>query len=971
MKKPFYLVGLAALALAGCSDNDFLGGADSGIVTSKGNGEISFAASAKNITRAGEISGKDAADKLGGQFMVYGYKSAAVHAETEKTFGEANLSAVFPFYRVNYVDNSAYSTESNSHSWEYVGGGADYITNPVSVNSGPADLSIEQSIKYWDYAANHYDFLAWAIKDQNEASLEALNTNKDIANKTYNLLFNTPSAASLGNVYVANRVTIVGSTDKNENPADEPNYTTGATGRDDANKYGNYVLFNFRNMAAKVRIGIYETIPGYSVSDVKFYHSSTLGTGLANTGADHMKDAYEAGATAATATLFDNSGVTSFATGGKLAVAYKDYDTSDAVNSNVAVAYSSPSESENFITFGNLTRFQGPEKKEADGEYIGRNSAQATMSVGKIIGENYSYVFPKDGSEMNLQVDYTLTSIDGSGEVIKIKGANAKIPASFTNWLSNYAYTYLFKISDNTNGSSGTPGSNPAGLYPITFDALVVDMVDANTQETITEVARTSSITTYQKGSEVTKESEYKATTPISVVVDGGVALTGKIALYEVKNLGTEKTSEEVIANYANNKVVLTDITSNLTIKDVYAGADGNNQTVGTNMVAEFEPVAGYNYAVKYTAGAGVETWKYIKVAPTASHTETYAISAATTVNVGGTNTFSITGSYNGAGSYPVLGAAKALTSTNTKLIFSENAGTITVNAASDALAADATSGTATVKLNGVAPTNNEITIQGWTLSDATVVACATTGNTLNLKLNGTNNTTPVNVADFKTSHSGITVTAASGSTVTYSVDKDVPAGAYTIKYENAVGDITVKTYTLTAAPTIINGTGTTSAITLANQAITSDSSIDLTNDNTSAGAVATGTATDGSIAYTYTAGATSGISKISYANASCTVEVTHFAVRVSKAILHDKSDIDATAGNIVANGSTISEDVVYVEFTSDGAKTSANLTVEGTGAKIEAAGSKGLYKLTMASGSTTITYKYKGQTFTLWTGTK
>jgi hypothetical protein len=694
-----------------------------------------------------------------------------------------------------------------------------------------------------------------------------------------------------------------------------------------------------------------------------------------------MKDAYEAGATSATATLFDTQAdytsptVKSFATGGKLAVAYKDYDAGDAVNSNVAVAYTSASESESFITFGNLTRFQGAEKKEAAGEYIGRNSTQATMSTGKIqpTAENnyYTYVFPKDASEMNLQVDYTLTSIDGSGETIKVKGAHAKVPAGFTNWLSNYAYTYLFKISDNTNGQSGIPGTDPAGLYPITFDALVVDMVDANREETITEVARLSSITTYQKGSEVTAESEYKATTPISVVVDGGVELTSaNIALYAVKNLGSEPTTEEVIANYANNKVVLTDITTgNLTIKNVYAGADGNDHTVGTNMVAEFAPVAGYNYAVKYTPDTGIPTWKYIKVATTGTPTQAYTISAAPTVNVGGTQTFAMTATYNGSGSYPVYGAAKGLVATNDKLIFSEDAGTITVKAPSDALAADAANGTATVKLEGVAPAANTITIQGWTLTDATV-ACATTGNTVTLKLNGADNSAAVTLANFKTSHEGIEVTAASGATVTYKVAASVPAGTYTITYENAVATITVKPYTLTASPTIINGTGATSAITLANDIAEAVDEVTLANDNTSAGTVDETSA--GSA--TYTAGATSGISTLSYANASCTVEVTHFAVRVSKKIKHDNSDLDpGTAdANMVASGGTTGQATVYVEFTSDGAKTSAALAVTGTDAKIQSAGSKGLYKLTMASsGTTEVKYTYKGQTFTLWSGTK
>ena len=972
MKTSNYLiVAFAALALVGCSDNDFLGTGSGPESARQGNGEISFAAGAKNVTRAGEISGKDAADKLGGQFMVYGYKSAAAHTETEATFSADALSQVFPFYRVNYVDNSAYSSESNTHSWEYVGAGDKYTTNPVSVNGADAEMPVEQSIKYWDWAANHYDYLAWAIKDPNEASIEALNTNKDLTSSTkvYNLLFNTPSAASLGNVYVANRVTIINSQSATNPVGDEPTYTTGKTGRDDANKYGNYVLFNFRNMAAKVRIGIYETIPGYSVSDVKFYHSPKMGTTLANTGADHMSSTYEAGASAATTTLFDTQDdyesptTKSFATGGKLAVAYKDY-SSDPVNSNVAVAYTSASESNEFITFGDLTRFQGPEKNEANGSYIGRNSTQATMSTGKIkpIEENnyYTYVFPKDGSDMNLWVDYTLTSIDGSGEIIKVKGAHAVVPAGFTNWLSNYAYTYLFKISDNTNGQSGIPGTDPAGLYPITFDALVVDMVDANREETITEVARLSSITTYQKGSEVTEESEYKATTPISVVVDNGVDLSGKITLYAVKNLGSEPTTEEVIANYAKNKIVLTDITTgNLTIKNVYAGADGNDHTVGTNMVAEFVPVAGYNYAVKYASGSGIPTWKYIKVAATGTPTQAYTISAAPTVNVGGTQTFTMTATYNGSGSYPVYGAAKGLVADNNKLIFSENNGTITVNAPSDALGADVANGSAIVELEGVAPAANTITIHGWTLSDATV-ACASTGNEVTLKLNGENNSATIATTAFKTSHNGITVTGVAAEKVTYSVDASVPAGEYTIKYENAVATITVQTYSFDANAYYINGIGNTANVTLKlnNVAVSTATAIASSKET-----VAAGVSTNASGVATFTSGA-KGVTTLSKGNATATLEVTDFKVEVKDGIQQDGSDISGTAKTAgTVNGK------LYVKLM-DGSNRITSSALTASAGTLQSVGSVGLYKLTLpaSAGTVTLSYKYKGQTFTLAT---
>ncbi len=103
---------------------------------------------------------------------------------------------------------------------------------------------------------------------------------------------------------------------------------------------------------------------------------------------------------------------------------------------------------------------------------------------------------------LNLKVDYTLLSTDGSTETITVTGANAKVPKEYASWKSGYAYTYIFKISQNTNGLTN-PSAGPAGLWPITFDAVVMNDEVDGVQETITTVA-TPSITTYAKGVVVT-----------------------------------------------------------------------------------------------------------------------------------------------------------------------------------------------------------------------------------------------------------------------------------------------------------------------------------------------------------------------------------------------------------------------------------------------------------------------------------
>lgn len=83
-----------------------------------------------------------------------------------------------------------------------------------------------------------------------------------------------------------------------------------------------------------------------------------------------------------------------------------------------------------------------------------------------------------------MKVDYTLISTDDSGETITVKGATVKVSKDYTNWEKNHHYTYIFKITDSTNGSTGGTGT-PSGLNPIVFDAIVSeDLGGSQTTET-------------------------------------------------------------------------------------------------------------------------------------------------------------------------------------------------------------------------------------------------------------------------------------------------------------------------------------------------------------------------------------------------------------------------------------------------------------------------------------------------------
>ncbi len=94
--------------------------------------------SANSITRATGLE-TVLTDK---SFKVWGYKNDAY----DETNGYTSYQTVFPGFIVNWTENSANTTTTNTHGWEYVGQGG----------------TTEQTIKYWDFSAKAYRYFAVA-----------------------------------------------------------------------------------------------------------------------------------------------------------------------------------------------------------------------------------------------------------------------------------------------------------------------------------------------------------------------------------------------------------------------------------------------------------------------------------------------------------------------------------------------------------------------------------------------------------------------------------------------------------------------------------------------------------------------------------------------------------------------------------------------------------------------------------------
>lgn len=485
--KKYIFLAASALTLASCSSDDFLGDTPGNVQSNTS--AINFDGGTGKITRATTQTGADAAKTLGNSYVVYGYKTVNDVPTT-----------VFDHYTIKWKGLKD-KTESNTQGWEYVG------QNPNSLSS--LTTGAEQTIKYWDYSATQYDFVAFSFgtakqgDGEGEVKATAVTTTPKLS---YTL---TGAVNDLAKCFIADRITAKPTVENKKN-----NLLVA---------YKDNVQFNFRSLSTKVTMGIYETIPGYSVKDVKFYSSD-------NTPATDNKP-----------TLYAKDKNIP-AGNGTVTVTFPTTTESETDYNKAHVEFTAAtgSEKSSSIQFGTLSTVKKEKNENTESGFIGRDiTTFSTPKEGN--NKKYEVVIPAKVGALTLKVDYTLESIDGSGETIKVTGATAVVPEEYTNWEPNYAYTYIFKISDKTNGSTG---GGTAGLYPIVFDAIVTE-TETGKQETIT-TDETPSITTYAKDA---INNEYKTGNNIYVSVSG---TNGKSEeLFKETTTSTEESSTTSYTYYA------------------------------------------------------------------------------------------------------------------------------------------------------------------------------------------------------------------------------------------------------------------------------------------------------------------------------------------------------------------------------------------------------------------------------------
>lgn len=468
--KKFLLMAAVATTLVNCSsDFDLSEGQGGGGVSDV----IGFQVQGRNSIKRGTLQ-----DANHYNFGVFAYKS------TDK------VNNIMDNYLVGYLDPKGYSTsgsttdDPNSNvdgksNWMYEGMGwaqfhGTYAGENVEKGSKYASNNEYQYLRYWDNSAESTCFYAY-VPYLNKGAVGATvsyvdGTAKGTSDNTDTYVMTFPN----------------GTIQHGYDDVQAYEYMYASTKVDDVN-YGHDVSLDFKRLNAKVNIKFWEDIPGYSV------HMIDLGT---VSGTDYTISAVPSIKDGATGTygytngkIYTSNGVKiQFANGAKTDIKQYKGATSQsplafATPTDAQISDNRPGATPSKTTYYAIPKGSSAQVLKDDAANIG-----ALEACDPALAE----------TGLTFHVSYELIST--TGEKITVKDATVHVGKDYCKWEENKAYTYIFKITTNSNGSTGdvTPDpTNPAvptetALYPIVFDNCTVEeWVDNESEWEITDAANT------------------------------------------------------------------------------------------------------------------------------------------------------------------------------------------------------------------------------------------------------------------------------------------------------------------------------------------------------------------------------------------------------------------------------------------------------------------------------------------------
>ena len=140
-----HIAWIASVALVACSASDPV---DPTPQPPQEQMPITFAGGLQSELQETRAGGQGLEEVLTGEkkFKLFGYKNDGYEAPNYTSY-----QVVMPNFDVCWIANSAYTTNSNTNDWEYVGQG------------NTPEQRAEQTIKYWDFGAKAYRFFGYAM----------------------------------------------------------------------------------------------------------------------------------------------------------------------------------------------------------------------------------------------------------------------------------------------------------------------------------------------------------------------------------------------------------------------------------------------------------------------------------------------------------------------------------------------------------------------------------------------------------------------------------------------------------------------------------------------------------------------------------------------------------------------------------------------------------------------------------------
>ena len=430
MKK--FAIATASLALlASCSSDTELTGKQE--IETKANA-IGFEVLNRNgiITKAGE--GRANLHESGHyNFGVFAYKNNnSGGQEIMKNYlvgyNGANVTGLCVGY---FMDNV--QTTLNASKWAYEKlGSADYTyegTDGYYKKSDTFYMSnvANQYLKYWDMSSQSVEFYAYApyINGTATATIDYLSKTITIPDEGIEDGYDDESRHEYMFAY-----NIVNNS-----------------------QYGSQVQLNFKRISARLNIKFYEDVKGYKVDILNLMENDNSGVAAAPAkavvGSDNTTT-YEYG------TLYHKGGAK---------INFSNTNPLLTVTGNSDETFNR--DAQDHIKFAIPTETLTEEKTDA--------KASAT---------DY-YVIPANDDNtktgLTFHVTYKLTSED-TGETIIVRNATVHVKYDYCKWQPNYVYTYIFRITKSSTGSTGSTVIDPSdpsvgeqALYPIIFDDCTVE----------------------------------------------------------------------------------------------------------------------------------------------------------------------------------------------------------------------------------------------------------------------------------------------------------------------------------------------------------------------------------------------------------------------------------------------------------------------------------------------------------------